>query len=134
MDIREFKLSKISNVMLGVQDLSRAVAFYRDKLGLTVQFEIPGFAFLDGGGVTLTLSEPLAQAITAQAGKVAGAVEIVFAVDDVYAAYHALSARGIKFIHEPRNLTGSQWGANFEDPDGHILSIFGPQGTKEQTG
>ncbi len=57
--ISKFKLAPIGVVMLGVRD--RAVAFYRDMLGLTVKQEMPGFAFLDGGGVTLALSQPLAR-------------------------------------------------------------------------
>jgi catechol 2,3-dioxygenase-like lactoylglutathione lyase family enzyme len=124
MDRPDFKLSQIGNVMLGVRDLSRSVAFYRDTLGLAVRFEIPGsFAFLDGGGVTLCLSQPLARA----SQQVAGATEVVFSVDDVRGAYEALRARGVPFTHEPRNVAGSNWAANFEDPDGHKLSVFGPE-------
>ncbi len=57
--------------MLGVRDLAAAVAFYRDMLGLTVKQETPGFAFLDGGGVTLALSQPLARS----AAQISGATE-----------------------------------------------------------
>jgi catechol 2,3-dioxygenase-like lactoylglutathione lyase family enzyme len=121
----EFKLEKISTVMLGVGETARAVSFYRDKLGLTVQFEIPGFAFLSAGGVTLCLSEPLARALTGPNQQLAGATELVFSVDDVQGAYQALGTRGVKFIREPHNVNGTQWAANFEDPDGHKLSIFG---------
>lgn len=119
----QLKLTQISVVMLGVTDLARSVAFYREKLGLAVRSEIPGFAFLDGGGVTLCLSQPLARA----SGQIAGATEVVFAVDDVKGAYEMLRQRGIRFTHEPRNVTASAWAANFEDPDGHKLSIFGPE-------
>ncbi len=123
MHNQPFKLNQISNVMLGVKDLARAVAFYRDKLGLSVKSEIPGFAFLDGGGVILCLSQPLART----SGQIVGATEVVFSVDDVRGAYEALRERGVKFANEPRNVTGSYWAANFEDPDGHRLSIFGPE-------
>jgi catechol 2,3-dioxygenase-like lactoylglutathione lyase family enzyme len=119
----EIKLTKIGVVMLGVTDVERSVAFYRDKLGLAVQQEIPGFTFLDGGGVTLALSRPLARAV----GKGPGDSEIVFSVDDVRAAYEALRSRGVVFTHEPRVVSGPMWAANFEDPDGHSLSIFGPE-------
>ena len=119
----DMKLMQIGVVMLGVVDLNRSVAFYRDKLGLSVKQEIPGFAFLDGGGVTLCLSEPLARAT----GRGAGATEIVFSVEDVRTGYEALRGRGVQFTHEPRNVNGPMWAANFEDPDGHKLSIFGPE-------
>ncbi len=35
--------------------------------------------------------------------------------------------RGLRFTHEPRNVTGTFWTANFDDLDGHHLSIFGPE-------
>lgn len=128
MDQPEFKLDKISTVMLGVREIARAAAFYRDTLRFEVQFEIPGFAFLNAGGVTLCLSEPLATALGGPTRQLAGATEIVFSVDDVQNAYDALTARGVQFSREPHNVNGTQWAANFQDPDGHHLSIFGPRG------
>ncbi|HLY59282.1 MAG TPA: VOC family protein [Terriglobia bacterium] len=127
MEKPEFKLSKISTVMLGVREMDRAATFYRDKLGLAVQFEIPGFTFLNTGGVTLCLSEPLARALAGPSQPLAGVAELVFSVDDVQSAYEALAAKGVKFTLEPHNVTGTQWAANFDDPDGHKLSIFGPR-------
>lgn len=123
MDKPDYKLGQIGVVMLGVKELARAVAFYRDQLGLSVKSEIPGFVFLDGGSVTLCLSEPLARS----SDRIAGASEVVFSVEDVRAVYEALRGRGIRFTHEPRNVTGALWAANFEDPDGHRLSVFGPE-------
>ena len=124
-DVPEFKLARISIVMLGVRDLARSIAFYRDQLGLNIQFQSSEFAFLNASGVTLALATSLAQALGSRSGKLGGASKLVFAVDDVPAAYEALSARGIAFIREPHNVTGAQWAANFEDPDGHNLSVFG---------
>lgn len=120
----EFSLSKIGVLMVGVKDLDRAVAFYRDMLGLTLQQLIPNdFAFFNAGGMTLALSLPHAK----NSPQLVGATEIVFSVEDVRAAYDALRARGVKFTAEPRNVTGTLWSANFNDPDGHRLSIFGPE-------
>ena len=119
----EVKLS-VSNVMLGATDLARSVAFYHETLGLDIRFESPGFAFLDGGGVALVLSEAHARLAT----PVAGGAEVVFGVEDVTAAHAALTARGVDFLSPPRNVSGEQWAANFRDPDGHLLSVFGPRG------
>jgi len=33
----------------------------------------------------------------------------------------------VTFMNEPRPVTGDRWAANFRDPDGHLLSIFGPE-------
>jgi catechol 2,3-dioxygenase-like lactoylglutathione lyase family enzyme len=117
---------KVSHVMLGVASREKSIPFYRDVLGLTLQFEHEGFAFFSGGGVTLAISEGLAQAYTNRVG----ATEVVFGVDDVRGTYEELRAKGVQFVNEPRQVTGPMYGANFKDPDGHGLSIFGPEGTK----
>lgn len=124
MNDAPFKLSQISVVMLGVTDAARSKGFYCDKLGLTVKAAFEDFVFLDTGSVTLVLSQSLSRAHK----HVAGATEVVFSVGDVRAAHRALAARGIAFTHEPRQLTPTDWGANFNDPDGHKLTIFGPEG------
>jgi len=122
MEQTDYKLTQVSVVMLGVQDAARALGFYRDKLGLKVEREIPGFAFLNAGAITLCLSEPAAKI----RGQAAGAGEIVFAVEDVTAAYEALRAKGVQFTHVPRSIAPTAWVANFDDPDGNHLSIYGP--------
>ncbi len=86
MEQTDYKLTQVSVVMLGVQDLTRSLAFYRDKLDFEVQREIPDFAFLNAGTITLCLSETAAKV----RGQVAGAGEVVFSVEDVTAAYQAL--------------------------------------------
>jgi len=122
MEQTDFKLTQVSVIMLGVQDVTRSLAFYRDKLGLEVQNEIPGFAFLNAGAVTLCLSEPAAKI----RGQVGGAGEVVFSVQDVTSAYQALRGKEVQFTHEPRNITPTMKAANFDDPDGNHLSIVGP--------
>jgi catechol 2,3-dioxygenase-like lactoylglutathione lyase family enzyme len=122
--IEAMKLDRISVIMLGVSDMALSIAFYRDTSGMEVQQQSPGFTFLNGGGVTLALSEPLWNALR----KAPGASEVVFGVESVRGAYSELSRRGIQFPREPRNVTGAMWAANFTDPDGHNLSVFGPEG------
>ena len=46
---------KLGTVMLGVREMERSVAFYRDALGLSVQFASAEFSFLSAGGVALVL-------------------------------------------------------------------------------
>lgn len=125
--MNDFRLTHLGVVMLGVHDLARAVEFYRDRLGMAVKSEVRGFAFLDAGGVTLCLSEPLARALGTPGGSLGGATELVFEVPGVREAYQALVEHGVRFTHEPRVVAGTQWAANFEDPDGHKLSVFGPE-------
>lgn len=120
-----WKLNKVSVLMLGVKDLAQSAAFYRDTLGLQPQGEVPGeFAFFKAGDMMLALSVPHADPKVSPS--VVGGMEVVFGVEDVGAAYEALKARGVMFVREPRHATGENWSAVFTDPNGHRLSIFGP--------
>jgi len=122
----DFKLARIAVVMLGVKDLVSSTAFYSEILGLRSQGGVPGeFAFFDAGGTMLALSAPLGDAKTSP--HTVGALEVVFAVDDLTTAVEALRSRGVTFIAEPRRVTGESWSAVFKDPDGHRLSLFGPK-------
>ena len=103
--------------------MSRSVKFYHERLGLDIQFQSDAFTFLDGGSVTVSLSTAHAKL----AEPLAGATELVFHVEGVREAHQALTERGVTFMNEPRNVTGDQWAANFRDPDGHLLSVFGPE-------
>lgn len=123
LDPQPFKLSVFGDIILGVSDLARSVAFYRDILGFTLQRQGDGYAFFLGGGVSFVLSEPL---LKMRPGPI-GAMEIVFNVDDVRAAYKVLHIRGVAFTTEPMEISGPLWGASFDDPDGHHLSILGPE-------
>jgi len=120
---RKTELQSISTIMLGVRDVEASLAFYQDRLQLPVRMSSPDLAFLDGGNVTLGLSRGLANA----SASVAGAMEVVFSVSSVREAYNALCERGVKFLREPRQVTPNDWAATLEDPDGHKISIFGPE-------
>ena len=119
------RLTKISNIILRVEDLERSLEFYRDRLGMTVQGVGETFAFLDGGGLTLALN-----AIgDTMKDHPPGLVEVVFEVDDVDAVYLALTRAGVQFRFEPRVVMSSEGrdllAADFRDPDENVLSITG---------
>ena len=59
-----------------------------------------------------------------------GATEVVFSVDNVHEAYQDLRQRDIEFTQPPRQVTEKLWAANFSDPDGHHLAIFGAPGPR----
>jgi catechol 2,3-dioxygenase-like lactoylglutathione lyase family enzyme len=120
---QDFRLSRIGVIMLGVSDLETSTAFYRDRLGLELAGRHEGFVFFNAGGVTLALSSALAKAIEGRPGP----VEVVFSVEHVRAAYEGLQHRDVRFQVEPRVVAPPMWAANFRDPDGHLLSIFGPE-------
>jgi catechol 2,3-dioxygenase-like lactoylglutathione lyase family enzyme len=118
------QLSSIAAVMLGVRDLAASLAFYQGKLGLQVIMQEPALALLQCGSVMLGLSPRHVNL----APQIAGATEISFGVDNLRATHKALGERGISFMGEPRQVTPTDWAVHFKDVDGHLLSLFGPEG------
>jgi catechol 2,3-dioxygenase-like lactoylglutathione lyase family enzyme len=113
-------LERLSFVMRTVRDVDRAATFYRDLLGLTITARFEDFAFFDTGEATLALTSELGGGAEPQGD------ECVFAVSSVEKAYAALKDR-IEFLNEPRPVNDRNWAVNFRDPDGHLLSLYGPQ-------
>lgn len=124
-------ITGVPYLMLGVRALARSLPFYRDQVGLRVTREIPGLAFLDAGNLTLVLAEGLFRVPEAEASPdrpaARAGLEIVLGVPDVDAAYAELQARGVAFVREPRPVDGANHSAVFADPDGQLLSVFGPR-------
>ncbi len=112
----------ISMIMLGVDNANAAVSFYRDTLGFELTSRFEGFAFFNAGAITLALNEGLARAVPNKNG----AVEIILSCESVQSTHAALTSKGVKFIKAPNEVSPGQWAANCTDPDGHILTFFGP--------
>ncbi len=113
---------RLHSIMLGVRDVDASVQFYTDKLGLVLRGRFSAFALLDANGFTITLSGQLPPDEPARKRL---PVEIVLAVDSVREAYARLRARDVHFLTEPHTIDGTNDGAHFEDPDGHLFSLFG---------
>jgi catechol 2,3-dioxygenase-like lactoylglutathione lyase family enzyme len=114
---------RIGQIHVSVADIDASVAFYRDKLGLRLLFQVPGqpMAFFDCDGVRLYLGRPESPDFTSHP-------VVYFAVDDVQAAHAELTARGIDFVSDPhvvhRTEESELWMAFFRDPDGTHLAIM----------
>jgi len=112
----------IHQISMRTQDTARAVAFYRDALGLKLLFEAPPqLAFFDCGGVRLMLS-PAEPEFDHQ-----GSV-VYFAVDDIKATHAALEASRVKFRSEPHMVAKlpdrEVWLADFLDSEGNVLALM----------
>jgi catechol 2,3-dioxygenase-like lactoylglutathione lyase family enzyme len=117
------QLSRIAAIMLGVRDLPASIEFYGDKLGLKVIMRESQLALVQCGSVILGLS-----LLHANAAPLAEAVEVSFGVDNLRATHTALGEKGVVFLSEPRAVTPTDWAVHFKDVDGHLLSLFGPEG------
>jgi methylmalonyl-CoA/ethylmalonyl-CoA epimerase len=116
-------LSAIGQIAMNARDISRAVTFYRDSLGMRLLFEVPPkMAFFDCGGVRLMLSLPENPDFD-HAGSV-----LYFRVDDIEAAHIAVRERGVSFIDEPhlvaRMPDHELWMTFFSDTEGNTLALM----------
>jgi catechol 2,3-dioxygenase-like lactoylglutathione lyase family enzyme len=119
---QSFGLAQIGQIAILVQDVDRAVAFYRDKLKMQYLFSASTLAFFDCGGVRLMLSAP-------EPGQEhAGNSIIYFKVDDIDAAYGELSERGVSFDDQPHIIanmgTYDLWMAFLRDSERNLLGIM----------
>jgi methylmalonyl-CoA/ethylmalonyl-CoA epimerase len=113
----------IGQIAIPVSDVERALAFYRDVLGLRFLFRAPpGLAFLDCGGVRLMLSRPEEGEAPPQVGV------IYYRVPDLDAAYTTLKARGATLVDEPHLIARlpdhELWMFFLRDPDNHLLGLM----------
>ena len=119
-------VTRIGQIALTVADLPRAVAFYRDVLGLRFLFEAPpNLAFFDCGGTRLMLTPPEREG--AFAGRQFNSI-LYYTVADIQAAASALTGRGVQFEQPPHVVArldkADLWMAFFKDADGHMLAIM----------
>ncbi len=80
---------KITLIALGVSDISKSVAFYRDKAGFQLQNQFESLAFFSAGPITLMLTGGLRRPDR----PLAGAMEVVVAAESVTAAHRQLIDR-----------------------------------------
>ena len=117
-----FGLAQIGQIAISVQDLERAVAFYRDKLGMQYLFMASNLAFFDCAGTRLMLSTP-------EPGQAHSGNSIVyFTVADIDAAYRELVERGVSFDDQPHIIanmgTYDLWMAFLRDSEHNLLGIM----------
>jgi methylmalonyl-CoA/ethylmalonyl-CoA epimerase len=116
-------LQSIGQIAIRVLDLDRAVATYRDALGLQYLFSAPpGLAFFSCGGVRLMLGAP-------EPGEFDHAASILyFSVQDIEEAHARLSQRGITFRSRPHQVAdlGDRvlWLSDFDDGEGNVFALM----------
>jgi predicted enzyme related to lactoylglutathione lyase len=113
----------IGQISMNARDLPRAVAFYRDALGLPFLFEAPPkMAFFNCGGIRLMLGVP-EEAELDHPGSI-----LYFNVDDIRATHTAFRERGVTFRTEPHLVAKMPdhelWMAFFQDSEGNTLALM----------
>lgn len=117
----DVRLSRIGQIHVTVSDVDRALAFYRDGLGIPFLFSYPQMAFLDCDGVRLFLGP-------AESEQFGGRATLYFTVPDINAAVASLASRGVAFPDPPhvvhRTDTSALWMCFTTDPDGNNIGLM----------
>ena len=113
---------QLAQIAVTAHDIDRAVAFYRDTLGLKLLFQAsPQLAFFDSAGIRLMLSLPEPEFDHPSS-------PLYFKVDDIRARHAELSARGVAFRDEPHLIARMPdhelWMAFFRDSEGNTLALM----------
>src|SRR5215470_17490946 len=119
----EVALNEIGQLALTISDLEKAVAFYRDILGLKHLFSAPpGLAFFAAGNVRLMLSRP--EKVDSE--KFSSA--LYFKVAEIEKVHEVLVSRGANFEVGPHRVAKMPdyelWMAFFRDPDQNLLALM----------
>ena len=118
----EFGLAQIGQISVNVHELERAVAFYRDSLGIKHLFTIPKMSFFDCGGLRLMLAIPEKPEFDHPSSI------LYFKVDNIQRSHEILVARGVRFESPPVLIaamaTYDLWMAFFRDSENNLLSLM----------
>jgi catechol 2,3-dioxygenase-like lactoylglutathione lyase family enzyme len=110
--------------VLAVHSLELSVPFYRDVLGMNVDFEPPGWSLLSRGQFAVMLGECPDAVAARDLGDHSYFAYVT--VSDANALFREFSSRSIDFI---KTLTDEPWGMRefgIRTPDGHRI-MFGQE-------
>lgn len=114
-------VTSIGQIAITVKDMARAVAFYRDVVGLAYLFEGGGMAFFDCAGIRIMLSEEGRQESTYSS-------IVYYRTPDIEACAAAMRERGAHFESPPRRIARMTdhdlWMAFLRDTEGNLLALM----------
>jgi predicted enzyme related to lactoylglutathione lyase len=120
---RNISLGEIGQISVNAHDLERAVAFYKDTLGLKHLFSVPSrMAFFDCNGVRLMLAIPERPDLDHPSSIV------YFKAQNIEHVHEVLASRGVHFETKPMLVapmaTHDLWLAEFRDSENNVLALM----------
>lgn len=118
----KIQIQAVGQIAINVHDTNRAVAFYRDVLGLKHLFTAGSLAFFDCGGVRLMLSPPASPQYDHPSSI------LYFKVEDIQSAYERLKSLKVKMEGEPHLVAKlpdhDLWLTGFYDSEGNVMEFM----------
>ncbi|GHJ39193.1 VOC family protein [Streptomyces sp. TS71-3] len=133
----------LSTCFIAVDDHDKAIAFYRDVLGLEVRNDVgfEGMRWVTVGApsqpeVSIVLEPPLADPNASPDDRRAMAEllakgllrAVIFTTDDCDATFRSISAAGGEVVQEPMDQPYGVRDCAFRDPAGNLLRFNQPRG------
>jgi methylmalonyl-CoA/ethylmalonyl-CoA epimerase len=117
-------LNRIGQIALHADDLDRAVAFYRDTLGMRFLFQAPpALAFFDCGGIRVMLDAVKEKDTPERLSSL-----VYYNVADIQASYETLLSRGVTFDSKPHLIAKMPdhelWMAFFRDSEKNLAGLM----------
>lgn len=109
-------IGKLNSIVLAVKDMDKSIEFYRDTLGLKVDYETAEWSELKAGSFCIGLYQ-------GKLDRPSGGSLPTFEVKDIKKTVADLKKKKVKFVGE---LYGEDYGwiAVFSDPDGYCYELF----------
>jgi len=123
-------IKSVHGIRYQVRDVARAVAFYTQQLGFTLEHQqLPAFASVSLGDTRMLLSGPGASGSrpmpNGKPQEPGGWNRVVLKVSDLPALIDELKKAGLRFRNElETGPAGRQ--VQIEDPDGNPIELFEP--------
>jgi lactoylglutathione lyase len=111
-------IKRVNWLEIKVTDMKKAIAFYRDILGLKIKQEWSNYVIFDLPG-TLTFAVMLG----GKKGRKEAMPNVYFAVENVDKEYEALKEKGVKFVESPKKQYWGGYAAVFADPDENLFYL-----------
>ena len=116
-------VKEICQIAITVSDVSVALTYYRDVLGLKFLFSAePNLAFLTDGSIRIMISTPQGS------GSVGANSILYFKVTNIEATYTAMIERGSVFERPPQFAAKMPdhdlWIGFLRDPDGNLIGLM----------
>ncbi len=128
----------IDTVAVVVSDGARAIAWYRDILGLEVAYigpespdtdpAVQGDAERPGHWIEMGPRRPRTRVHLCRmgGGTEPGPTGITFLTDDIRRDHERMGRAGVRFLSEPRRMDWGEWLCAFLDPDGNEFDLKQP--------
>lgn len=113
-------ITGVRDIYYNVEEMKRALRFYRDVLGLQVVFESSDWCTLEIGGVYIGLESTDGKPVPRVRG--AGAT-LTLRSTDIREDVDRLKTKGVKFLG---SIGDYDWGSvvEFEDSEGNMLKLL----------